>query len=274
MVLQKKKIIKITKRKGQHGSAVPYTNESTSISSGGEVSDVFKEQFGNILDEFLTYCTEHNPVAAYNLLSSDCKNLMYQSEEIFESSYYREKFEGNKSYDFQSWSTNDEKYVYLVRIFDNPLATGVGSNSKYVEEYITIVPEEDLFKININNYIYREDIYKEASNDLITAKVTVVDNYMEEKVYSINLKNNTEDTIILDTRQNPNSTYLVDENGNNIYALLYENNETDLILEPKEAKTIQIKFNATYRNGLEMERLEFTNIEKEIGESSMLSIEL
>ena len=264
------------KSKGQHGSAVPYTNESTAISSGGEVNDKFKEQFGNILDEFLTYCTEHNPVAAYSLLSADCKNLMYQSERIFEESYYKEKFEGNKSYSFQSWATNDDKYVYLVQIFDNPLATGTTSSSKYVEDYITIVPEEDLFKININSYIYREDIYKEASNDLLTAKITVADNYMENKIYTINLKNNTDERVILDTRQNPSSTYLVDENGNNIYALLYENDETDLILEPREAKTIKIKFNATYRNGLEINMLEFTNIvrEQDISQSSVLSIEM
>ena len=264
------------KIKEQHGSAVPYANESTSISSGGEVSDRLKEQFGNILDEFLTYCTEHNPVAAYNLLSTDCKNLMYQTEEIFENSYYKEKFEGNKSYSFQSWSTNDNSYVYLVQIFDDQLSTGTASNEKYVEDYITIVPEDDLFKINVNSYICKENIYKEASNDILSAKITTVYNYMENKVYTINLKNNTDERVILDTRQDPNSTYLIDQNGNNIYALLYENNGTDLILEPQEAKTIQIKFNATYRNGLKMRNLEFTNIvrEQNVNESNMLSIVL
>ena len=201
---------------------------------------------------------------------------MYQTEEIFESSYYREKFEGDKSYKFQSWSINNNNYIYLVQIFDNPLTTGNSSNSKYIEDYITIAPEDDIFKVNVNGYINREEIYKKASNDLITAQVTVVDNYMESKIYTINLKNNTKDRIILDTRENTQTTYLTDDNGNNTYALLYENNETDLILEPLEAKTIQIRFNATYRNGLKMKKIGFDNIvrEQDISNSSTLSIEL
>lgn len=263
------------KMKKQHGSVVSYNDESKSISTGEEISEKYQDQFGNLLDQFLTYCVQHNPTAAYNLLSTQCKNLMYQTEEIFESSYYREKFEGDKSYRFQSWSTSDKNYIYLVQIFDNPLATGNSSNTKYMEDYITIAPEDDIFKVNVNGYINREEIYKNASNDLITANVTLVDNYMENKIYTINLKNNTEDKIILDTRENPQTTYLIDSNGNNIYALLYENNETDLILEPLEAKTIQIRFNATYRNGLKINKIEFTNIVRDQDSSSYtLSIDL
>ena len=226
--MQKKKIK--TKTKKQHGSVVSSGNESTSITTGEEVSEKYQDQFGTILDQFLTYCVQHNPTAAYNLLSTQCKNLMYQTEEIFESSYYREKFEGDKSYKFQSWSINNNNYIYLVQIFDNPLTTGNSSNSKYIEDYITIAPEDDIFKVNVNGYINREEIYKKASNDLITAQVTVVDNYMESKIYTINLKNNTKDRIILDTRENTQTTYLTDDNGNNTYALLNENNETYLIL--------------------------------------------
>lgn len=268
-----KKKIKMRK---QHGSVVSYDNESTTITTGEEVDENYQDQFGTLLDQFLTYCVQHNPTAAYNLLSTQCKNLMYQTEESFESSYYRGKFEGDKSYKFQSWSTSDENYIYLVQIFDNPLSSGSSSNSKYIEDYITIAPEDDIFKVNVNGYINREEVYKNASNDLITAKVTLVDNYMENKIYTINLKNNTEDRIVLDTREDPQSTYLIDTNGNKSYALLYENNEADLTLEPQEAKTIKIKFNATYRNGLKINKMEFTNIVRDQDRSSSytLSIDL
>lgn len=276
MVLQETKE-KIIRGRKQHGSVVSYNNNTnTTISTGEEVSSRYSEKFNSLLDEFLTYCVGHNPMAAYNLLSDECKNLMYQTEEIFESSYYREKFEGDKQYSYQSWSTNDDTYIYLVRIFDNMLASGKSSDSEYVEDYITIVPDGDIFKVNVNSYIGREEIYKQASNNLITAEVSVVDNYMENKVYTIRLKNNTNERIILDTRESPKTTYLVDENGNNIYSLLYENNENDLILEPSEAKTIQIKFNATYRNGLKINSLEFDNIvtEQDRETSNRLVIEI
>lgn len=254
--------------KKQHGSVVSYNNTNTTITTGGTVSDNYSKDFNNLLDEFLTYCIQHNPTAAYNLLSDECKNLMYQTEEIFESSYYRDKFEGDKQYSFQSWSAVGNTYIYLVQIYDNILATGKSRDSGYIEDYITIVPDGDLYKINVNSYIGRDNIYKQASNDLITAEVSVVDNYIEYKTYTIRLKNNTNERIILDTRENTNSTYIIDENKNNNYALLYENKETDLILEPMESKTIQIRFNATYRNGLKIKALEFDNIVREQDQST------
>ena len=273
MVLQKKKI---KKKKEQHGSAVPYANESVAISTGEEIKEEYKNQFGNLLERFLTYCVEHNPTAAYNLLSTRCKNIMYENEKSFEKLWYSQKFEGDKSYKFKLWSTNDDNYVYLVQIFDDPLTSGMSSNSKYIEDYITIAPEEDLLKVNINGYINTDEIHAKASNELITAEVVLVDNYMEEKVYTLNLKNNTENTIILDTRENPETTYLVDDDGNRIFGVLYENISADLELQPKEAKTIQIKFNATYRNGIKIQKMEFINVvrEEDFNNNHILSIVL
>ena len=60
MGLQKKKI-RIRKKKEQHGSAVPYANESVAITTGEEIKEEYKNQFGNLLERFLTYCVEHNP---------------------------------------------------------------------------------------------------------------------------------------------------------------------------------------------------------------------
>lgn len=265
LLRKKEKAVKIKK---QHGNISSSSNESEVITTGGTVSQKYSEDFESLLNEFLTYCIQHNPTAAYNLLSDECKTLMYQSEAIFESSYYNEKFEGNKQYSFQAWSTNDDTYIYLVEIDDNILATGTSSESAYIEDYITIVPDGDSFKINVNSYIGRDSIYKQASNDLITAEVSVVDNYMEYKVYTIKLKNNTNERVIIDTRENTNTTYLIDENGNNVYSLLYENKESDLILESMESKTIQIRFNATYRNGLGIDALEFDNIVREQDQST------
>lgn len=273
MGLQKKKI-RIKKKKEQHGSAVPYANESVAITTGEEIKEEYKNQFGNLLERFLTYCVEHNPTAAYNLLSTRCRNISYENEKSFEKLWYSQKFEGDKSYKFKLWSTTDDNYVYLVQIFDDLLTSGISSNSKYIEDYITIAPEEDLLKVNINGYINTDEIHSKASNNLVTAEVVLVDNYMEEKIYTINFKNNTDSTIILDTRENPETTYLVDANGNRIFGVLYENIITDLELQPKEAKTIQIKFNATYRNGTKIQKMEFTNMAKEedLNNSNILSI--
>lgn len=241
-------------------NVVSYNQESESIVSSGKVSDKYKDKFGEIIDEFYTYCVNHQPEKAYQMLSVDTKNLMYPTQELFEKLYYESKFDGNKQYSFQSWSTYDQIYVYKVKIFDDMLSTGKSSDQDSIEDYITVVPDEDTFKLNINSYITRKEINKKDSNDIITAEVGVSDIYMNYQIYTIRLKNNTDKTIILDTRKKTNTTYITDERENRFYAMLYENKEEDMILKPQESKTIKIKFNVAYREELEIEKITFNNI--------------
>ena len=241
-------------------NVVSYNQESESIVSSGKVSDKYKDKFGEIIDEFYTYCVNHQPEKAYQMLSVDTKNLMYPTQKLFEKLYYESKFDGNKQYSFQSWSTYDQIYVYKVKIFDDMLSTGKSSDQDSIEDYITVVPDEDTFKLNINSYITRKEINKKDSNDIITAEVGVSDIYMNYQIYTIRLKNNTDKTIILDTRKKTNTTYITDERENRFYAMLYENKEEDMILKPQESKTIKIKFNVAYREELEIEKITFNNI--------------
>ncbi len=241
-------------------NVVSYNQESESIVSSGKVSDKYKDKFGEIIDEFYTYCVNHQPEKAYQMLSVDTKNLMYPTQKLFEKLYYESKFDGNKQYSFQSWSTYDQIYVYKVKIFDDMLSTGKSSDQDSIEDYITVLPDEDTFKLNINSYITRKEINKKDSNDIITAEVGVSDIYMNYQIYTIRLKNNTDKTIILDTRKKTNTTYITDERENRFYAMLYENKEEDMILKPQESKTIKIKFNVAYREELEIEKITFNNI--------------
>ena len=252
-------------------NVVSYNQESESIVSSGKVSDKYKDKFGEIIDEFYTYCVNHQPEKAYQMLSVDTKNLMYPTQKLFEKLYYESKFDGNKQYSFQSWSTYDQIYVYKVKIFDDMLSTGKSSDQDSIEDYITVVPDEDTFKLNINSYITRKEINKKDSNDIITAEVGVSDIYMNYQIYTIRLKNNTDKTIILDTRKKTNTTYITDERENRFYAMLYENKEEDMILKPQESKTIKIKFNVAYREELEIEKITFNNILTSLSDKAFLS---
>ena len=99
---------------------VNYENQSKSLISGGTVSETHQDEFGKLLDSFLTYCKNHEPEKAYGLLSQDCKNILYPNEKVFEQQYYKGKFSSEKKYSFQSW-TSKETNIYLVKIFKNML---------------------------------------------------------------------------------------------------------------------------------------------------------
>lgn len=241
-------------------NVVSYHNESKSIITEGSVPQIYQKEFSNIIDEFYTYCINHEPEKAYELLAPDTKQVLYQTESQFENLYYQEIFEGNKEYSFQSWSSSSEDiYIYQVKIFDNMLATGK-NNNEYIEDYVTIVPVEDRYKLNINGYIGRKNVSQKESNELITVEVVNIDRYTEHEIYTFRIKNNTDKTILLDANRKKNTTYITDEEGNKFTSFLYEIASQDLTFNAKEQKTIEIKFNRAYHNEIEATSVNFTDI--------------
>ena len=238
---------------------VSYKNQSESLVSGGSVSEAHQEQFGKLIDNFLTYYKNHEPEKAYGLLSEDCKNILYPNETIFEQQYYKNKFTSEKKYSFQSWTSKDT-YIYRVKIFNNMLATGTGNSEKYIQDYISIVKENDSYKLNVNGFVGKVQRNKEASKKGVTIKVNNSEIYMDYEIINITVKNSTENTILLDSRKNSNSIYEIDANNNEFEAITYENSEDDFIVEPGEEKQIKIKFSNPYREQMTAIKYVFSDI--------------
>ena len=238
-----------------------YENESVSIASGGSVATRNQEKFGSLIDEFFTYCINHEPEKAYGLLSTDIKENIYQTENLFEKLYYETKFEGNKQYSFQSWSTGRNAYIYIVKIFDNMLATGKSSDDEYIEDYIAIAEEDNgAYSLNVGGFIAIQDINKEGSNEKISIGVEKAEIHMDYATYTLNIKNNTDQTILLNEKSKTDTVYLLDENDVKYTAFLYENTDEEFTINPQESKTIQIKFNVTHRDNLVMKNMVFEAI--------------
>ena len=240
-------------------NVVSYDNESQSIISEEDVPEQYREDFGNVIEQFFTYCINHEPRKAYNLLSQDTIDTLYPTEEVFESLYCTEKFEENKDFSFQSWIKSGDLYIYQVKIFDDMLATGK-SNDTYYEDYVTIAPEDGEYKLNISSLIGIKNIYQTYSSDELDISVNQSQVFMDYEIYSFEIKNKTDNVILLDSREDTDSTYLMDDLNNRYSALLYENNEEELILQPGETKTISIRFSDVYREGIVITQIHFSDI--------------
>ena len=241
-------------------NVVSYDNESKSIISGGDVPKEYSDDIGEIINTFYTYCCNHEPEKAYDMLTDEMKNLKYKNLQSFVNNYYTEKFEGNKEFSFNSWITKRNANIYIVNIYDNMLATGKSSKDEYIEDYITVVPAEDTYKINVDGYIGREEINKEVDNDNINIKLTYKDLYLDYEIDNFYVKNKTNNTIMLDPMENTKSTYLTDSNQIKYDAMVYENKKEDMILNANEYKSISIKFNVSYREDLVLKNVNFTKI--------------
>lgn len=236
-----------------------YYNESKSMVSGGTVSEVNKNKFGDLLNSFLSYCQNHESEKAYGLLSKECKEIMYPTVQVFEKQYCDTKFPNKKRYSFQSWTASDT-YIYMVKIFDDMLSTGTGSAQKYIQEYISIVQEGENYKLNVNGLVGKINIGKQKNTEGIIINVKDRYVYMDYGVYTMKIKNNTENTILLDSRRETNTTYVVDENDNKYEALLYEILDDDLIIKPGEEKQIKIKFSDAYQEKNKIKKVVFSDV--------------
>ena len=241
-------------------NVVSYDTQSKSIISSGEVSKKYSDDIGEIIDEFFSYCCNHEPEKAYDMLTEDMKNSKYPNVDLFISNYYSSKFDGNKEFSFKSWINEKNSYTYLVKIYDNMLASGKSSDADYIEDYITVIPGEDTYKINVDGYIGRKFVNKDVSNESVDIKMLYRDIYMDYELDTFYIVNNTDATIMVDTMENTKNTYLVDLNENKYDAFVNENKKEDMIVNPCETRNVKIKFNVAYRENLKIKKACFSKI--------------
>lgn len=239
-----------------------YTNESETMVSSTKVSEKYQEKFGKVIDEFYTSCINGDFETAYDLLSDQCKIQMYPDQNLFESLYCKEKFTGNKEYSFQSWKTEKDIYIYQVKIFDNMLATGRSSDQGYIEDYITLVPYEDTFKLNLDSYIETKTIGSKSKDDILTIQANSKNVYKDYEIYEFKIRNNTQEAILLDTGKRTNTMYLIDNLGNRYNSFSYEKSKTELTIQPGEVKSIKIKYDRAFNGIREVKTIVFSNVVK------------
>lgn len=238
--------------------------DENSVISGSGMSTAQIENI-DIMDEFYDYCNSGQVDLAYNLLSDSCKEEVYYNKiDNFEDWYVNSVFEkSNKIISIENWFSN----TYKVGIKDNPLSTGSYSDEE-IRDYITIVKENDEYKLNINNYIGKTELEVETIKENITISVISKDTYMDYEVYSFEIYNGTENTIILDDLVDINSMYIVDKNDvkyNSDNTQLYIN---EMTVKSKRTISIDIKYYSKYTSTKEIEDIVFSNIILDINNNS------
>lgn len=101
----------------------------------------------NLIQNFITFCKENEAEKAYELLSYNCKNELYQTYETFVSEYYNKLFNKKVTPEISYYK---EKQLYKITYYFNVLENG-GYKEKTVDYYKI---EQDVIenKIYINFY--------------------------------------------------------------------------------------------------------------------------
>ena len=222
-----------------------------------------EEQVKNeeIIKQFVTYCNEQKIEQAYNLLTDECKEVVFYSNiENFKKNYVERIFTTTKIYHLQSWM-NYYATTYRIRILDDILSTGQSADvENTIEDYYTIVQVGNQYKLNINGYIGRIALGYMQEQDGITITLGYKDMFKEYETYQIECKNTTSNSIALDSKEKLDTTYLIGSNDSHYTAFTYEIEDTRLVIPPRTTKKISIRFNKIYSNQVVMRRMQLSDI--------------
>ncbi len=249
-------------------STTTYNNPNYSVVSKTEINKTTSENSQSIIKSFFDYCNNGKIEEAYNLLSEDCKKELYPNLNIFKENYYNRIFTESKMYNSTLWISNGNKNTYRLEIMGDILATG-SKETMPIEEYYTVVYENEEYKLNVSNYIGKEKINISKTQDNITIAILSKQSYIDYEKYEIEVKNGTLVRITLNTKENTDSMYIQDENGLKYVALLNEISEYDLEISRGLTKTYNIKFNRGYKPTINLEKIIFEDIK--IGQANELS---
>ena len=241
-------------------------NKNYSVITGQEV----KDEVSQIIDQFMDYCNNQKVELAYELLSSECKEVLYPTLEDFIKNYYSKIFSEKKTYLYQAWITNSGSYTYKVDFVEDMLATGTASKTSIVD-YYTVVKNNDKYELNINKFVGITDINKTGINDNIIIKINRKRIYMDYETYEIEIINNSKEEIMLDDLQKTETVYIENDSEQKYYWCGNEILENDISIREGQRKKVEIKFNKKYQPSNKATKIVFSNI---INKEYVLEIEV
>ena len=221
---------------------LPSSQTSVMTNSSTTKENVKKDT--EIIKNFIDFCNDNNIEEAYNLLSQQCKDELYKNINDFYNKYYKNIFNEKKSYDIENWASS-KNITYKVKYLNDIMSSGT-VNDEYIEEYITVVTENNEKKLNVNQFIEKEELNLKRETDNLN--ITVVNKYVyyDYEEYEIIFENNTDKNIILDTKENTESVYIEDTKDVKYTWFGNEVPNSYLNLNSGESKRLRLKFNEKY----------------------------
>lgn len=224
----------------------------------GQNTSINKEGI-TLIDNFVSYCNSGNLEQAYNLLTTDCKEEIFQNINSFKEMYYKPIFgNGKRNVKIENWFGD----IYVVDYNEDAISTGVYSTENNIRDYITIYRDkENNYKLNINKYIGRTELNKLDQTGNIQIKVLRKDSYMDYEKYTFEIKNDSNSRILIaDIDDDKNISYLEDKNNIKYNADFTRLTENQLTILEHQTKILQINYFNPYGSTKVIKRLVFPKI--------------
>ena len=236
-----------------------YTPHELVMSDSREtVPEKDREPIEKLIDDFVNYCNKKEYKNAYELLSSDCKENLFDNNEDNFKIYVDEVFPNEKIYSLQSYSIiNNDFFIYNIKILNNVLASGLtGEEFTFYEEKYGIQKNEDSYKLTIGNYMGKEELKKVAEDDNLKIRVTEKTMYYGQEIYTVKITNKTEHSIVMkDNYEEEEIFATVGSDRRTPY-----NSDLYIVLKPGETNEYKLYFNKFYDESNDASNITFNSI--------------
>lgn len=229
------------------------------IEQGGTTSEV-AEKNRKIINEFVRYCNFKETKKAYELLSDDCKKILFPTEADFVNNYCNIVFSTYKIYEMENWISNGSYATYKIRYTNDALAEGEYKSEQTIDDYYTIVKQGEDYKLNINKFVYKEIINKNKTENNFSINIISRENYIDYQVYELNFNNKNKNSVVMYDENKKSSWEIADNNEIKYSAFTEEIADNNLKVEAGVDKKIKVKYAKMYNLNRKIEKISFINM--------------
>ena len=197
----------------------------------------------SIINQFVKLCNENKLNEAYDIISQDCKEVLYPTINDFKNNYYNKIFNMPRSARVENSMYEGE--IYKVTYMTDLLSNGGYSDETTFEDYIYVTREDDEPKISLNKFIYIQDINKTASSNEISINILKKRVFIDYEEYQIQISNNTNNEIYITPDER--KIYLLDENDIEYTSNIDEFPTNATLIKPNESKIFDLTFYKGWR---------------------------
>lgn len=243
-------------------SELDMSKPTTSIMTGTTVNEEKTDKNVTAINYFIDLCNKRDYKGAYELLSDNCKAELFNNNiNEFMGNYYNQIFATPKSINIELWIARSSMYTYKITYYENNLlATGGEAKGKNYEDYITVETINNEQKLNISNFITKQEINKSNREHDIEISIDSKNVYSNYETYNITVKNNTNKTISISNGQASKDICIVDRKDVEYTAMINEIPIASLLLQPGYQRKITVRFNKLYDSERVIRKMKFSNI--------------
>ena len=251
-------IAKNNNESGEDKQIIDVSKPIQSVITGEQVSAEITDKNTQIIRQFINYCNESEYTSAYELLTDECKEQVFNNNiNLFISNYCESIFKTKKISEIDLWLSLNNTYTYKVKFYeDNLLSTGGSQMSSNKEDYITVNKD----KLSINEFINKKEINKSLKEKDIEIIINSKLVYKDYETYNITINNHSSKSIMISTGENSKDICLIDENKAEYPSFIHEILASNLSLQSGYQKNINIRFNKVYDIYRRVEQIKFGNI--------------